>query len=385
MPNALQTPTLIAQTAAAVLRDQATSYRALRSGYLDERNFTLGSGQSVKIRIIPQAEAEEFPGTYSTQDHVDGVVTATMKRFNTKKKTFTAEQLRMEIPDFTQSVILPAMAALGEKVSDYIYATALTGLPYAVGTPGTAPASLEQFMAPQAHLLKTRSPKLNRRAVIGPAVSGKFYGIPEVARVDARGGSNALVLSGDIGVVGGVMFYTDQTVDNNAHTAGTYTGGTVDGAHSAGETSIATTGGLATGTFTKGDLFTIAGVNWPDGTPRLFYVTTAVTAVGGAIASLDFYPALPQALLGNEAVTIQGVGTTYRKNLYVDEGFLAAVVMPTFWEDDFLTTNVLHPDGYGVTFQRFAPDNTNNARHYIFECFAAAVVVRPEHGCILFS
>lgn len=388
MANALSTPSLIVERSAAILRNFAVAYRALRTGYLGDRDFELGNGKTMKIRIPATATAEEFSSTYGTEDHADSTVSATMIRVNTKKKTFSPEERRMEIADFTKQVIEPAMAALGDKISNYVYAQALLGVPYAVGTAGTAPTTVAGFMAPQAQLSRTKSIKMNRRCVLGPAVANAMYGIDGFLRLDARGAS-ALILTGELGSAGGVSFHEDQTVDDNAHTEGTYDDGTaltVNASALLGATSFAITGGAATGTLLAGDLVRIAGVTYPDGTLYTFRVTADATASAGVI-TVNVYPALPKALAGSEVVTVLGgaASAVYRKNLMVDEGFMAALVIPTEWTNDQYSTNFIHPDGYGVTFKQFAPSDTTGDRSYVFECFVAAKVVRPEMACILLS
>lgn len=388
MANALSTPSLIVERSAAILRNYAIAYRALRSGYLAQTDFKLGDGLTMKIRLPAAATAETFPGAYSSEDHQDSTVSATMFRVNTKKKSFSVEERRMEIADFTKQVIEPNMAALGDQISNIVYAAALVGMPYAVGTAGALPSTVAHYMAPQAMLSRNKSIKMNRRAVLGPNVANAMFGIDGFTRLDARGG-DALILNGDLGSAGGVTFHEDQTVDDNVHAEGTYDDGTaltVNAAALQGATSFAITGGAATGTIVAGDLIRIAGITYPDGTLYTFVATALATAVAGVV-TVNVYPALPAALAGGEVVTILGgaAGAKYRKNIYCDEGFMAAVVMPTEWQNDAYSTNIYHPDGYGVTFKEFAPSSTDGKREYVFEAFVAAKVVRPEMGCILLS
>lgn len=169
-----------------------------------------------------------------------------------------------------------------------------------VGTPGVDPfATVETATNAGLVLSQQNCPPDGRASVIDFVAQAKAQALKEFSDAE-KVGSASVKLTGEIGQKFGIDWVADSQVQN--HTAGTFTGITVDGANAAGVTEMvmaaqATTGELAA---VVGDIFTIAGQT------QTYVVTAAATAAAGATATVTFAPALVEATLGGEVVTVKG-------------------------------------------------------------------------------
>lgn len=257
------------------------------------------SGPNLNVEDYNQTSVPVVVGDttkYGDQFHVD--------------VAFTTKDLKLSLGAFSENVIVPAVAAIANKI-DY------TGLQMAknttaniVGTPGTPPSSLFTYLTAGAYLTAEGAPKSKDRsclieqftgATIVDSLKGLFMPdkqISEQYRAGLMGRDSA-----------GMNWLTDQNVATHTFGSWATTAGTLTV-----DTTGAFTGSLATGwattstvtvtasqtlTLQKGDIVTIAGVYPVNPQNRQIYssklktfvVTTALTDAG-TTGSLILSPAI---------------------------------------------------------------------------------------------
>jgi hypothetical protein len=191
-----------------------------------------------------------------------------------------------------------ALRALANQVNADIHAE-YTGIYGFVGTPGVTPFASDTAAAVQARKVLNQQlcPLNNRRGVLNFDAEANALALAAFADAD-KAGENMVKLEGKIGRKYGLDWYADDQVVT--HTAGV-PGGTplVNGAASAGATSVAIDGGGVTGTYKKGDIVTFAGHS------QTYALTADVTLDGSGVGTLPISPALTANVADNAAVTLK--------------------------------------------------------------------------------
>jgi hypothetical protein len=277
-------------------------------------DYTVGTGQSV-----------------SFQDTVENFTTLTMATQNNVGMSFPQIELTLQVDDFAERYIAPAVNNLAGKVAVGIMAGAEGGVCNYVDNQAAGAIispSVTTILTANAILDTQSAPMMNHRLVVNPftdsriagALSGLFNPSTEISEQYRSGNvKNAL----------GFDWLKDQTV--LMHTAGTFTAGTVNGGSQTG-TTITTN--AITGTLKKGDIITFALVNGVNriekqsyGQLRQFVVLADVATAG---TSISIYPPLIPSSGGNDvqyqtvdvspantaAITlVSPASAVYRKNL----------------------------------------------------------------------
>jgi hypothetical protein len=277
-------------------------------------DYTVGTGQAV-----------------SFQDTVENFTTLTMATQNNVGMSFPQIELTLQIDDFAERYIAPAVNNLAGKVAVGIMAGAEGGVCNYVDNQAAGAIispSVNTILTANAILDTQSAPMMNHRLVVNPftdarvagALSGLFNPSTEISEQYRSGNvKNAL----------GFDWMKDQTV--LMHTAGTFSAGTVNGG---GQTGTTITTNAITGTLKKGDIITFALVNGVNRIEKQSYgqlrqfVVLADVASGGT--SLSIYPPLIPSNLGNDvqyqtvdvspansaAVTlVSPASAVYRKNI----------------------------------------------------------------------
>jgi hypothetical protein len=291
-------------------------------------------GSNLRIRL-PVDYTVGSGSAISFQDTAENFTTLTMATQNNVGISFTQLQQSLQVDDYAERYLAPAVNNLAGTVAVGIMSGAEGGVcNYYDNESGGAIITPSSTTILNANaILDTQSaPTMNRRLVVHPftdarvagSLTGLFNPATEISE-QYRSGSmkNAL----------GFDWMKDQTVIT--HTPGSFSAGTVNGA---GQTGTTITVNAITGTLAKGDIITLAGVNGVNriekqsyGQLRQFVVLQNVPSGG---TSISIYPALiPSAsgLAGGNPVQYQTVdsspangaaislvspaSTAYRKNI----------------------------------------------------------------------
>lgn len=253
---------------------------------------TAKTAASVTPAETPPAPAATTPGTVQiTLDqwkHTDFHLSDNDVKYMNASKAF--------IPLTVQE----SFRAMASNVNQYI-AALYTGVYGFTGTPGTTPfgAGVEIQSATNARkvLNSQLCPRDNRWGILDDEAEAAALNLADFHHAN-RAGDDGPIIEGDLGKKLGIHWLADDDV--KTHTTGTCTDGAVNGAHSKDATartdtlSVVSTAG---GTYTAGDIITIAGHD------QTYAVTAAVTLAAGVAGDVSIAPGLQAALSGTELVT----------------------------------------------------------------------------------
>lgn len=341
MANSLLTPTAVTREILRVLHEKAmfigTTVRSYDDSFGQEGAKI---GDSLKIRL-PNKYTVRSGKTLNAQDTSENSVTLTVATQKGVDMNFSSAELKMELDDFSERIIQPAVAVLISDI-EYSYLSTVTKDVYnLVGTAGTTPATMLTFGQARARLNKMLAPKDGNRyvqlesdamAAMVNAYSGLFESSKDIKQQ---------YRDGFISRNSGFNWYENERI--YYHTNGDDVAGAVDDAAGTYLTNGSSTlhiDGLGT-TVTAGSVFTVANVYavHPEtkqslGYLQQFVVTSAPTVASneadvsispafynsGALQNVDALPA------DNAAVTFVGSASTeYEQHLaYHKEAFAFA-------------------------------------------------------------
>ncbi len=254
-------------------------------------------GAQLRIRIPNQYTVTDGPGI-SIQDTTEQQFLLTVATQRHVDVAFTSAETTLDIDDYMERIVLPRVNSLAANVAIQIMANtapvirnitanvdannnilAITDTPVAL-----ARAILEENSAPNFGEMGMRkvvsAPRSDARLQL--ALRGLLNPVESISRQYNTGMMYEALQ---------FRFFEDQSVV--AHTTGSATSATVNGANQTGNSLTINT---LTGTINQGDVFTIAGVNAVNRTSYQSlgtlaqFVATAAVANGGT--SISLYPAI---------------------------------------------------------------------------------------------
>lgn len=258
MANTLLTTSLITKEALRVLENNLTATKTINREY--ENKFAVEGakiGTSVNIRkpvryIVSEGQALQL------QDATETQATLTLEKQYHVDFQFSSNDLTLSIDDFSKRFVSPAIAALANKLDNYVLSF-YKRIYQAVGTPGTTPNALLTYLQAGVKLNNAATPRDGMRsliltpdqeATIVDAIKGLFQQASRIAEQ---------YTSGQMGTAIGFDWHMDQNLP--AHTYGTYAGTPlVNGANQVGSSLITDGWSSGASTLNEGDIFTIAGV-----------------------------------------------------------------------------------------------------------------------------
>ncbi len=301
------TAKLIARRALPILQ-QNLVFPALVA--LDFSNTYAKKGDTIQVKRPAVYIADEFGSTINLQDINPFPVFVKMDKIADVSVAVTAKQLALELDDFENDVLRPAVIAIAEKVNRdgldlYKY------VPNFEGASGTTPDGLDDIANARKALNIAKAPNTDRFAVWDPDADAKLSIVDAIVSAE-KSGSTAALKEGAIGRVQGINNYMCQDV--KVHTAGGYTAledvtvtvETANNAYDTGATglpySLATftsAAGTSTEKLLKGDIMTIAGKQYT-------VLADSAAAVAGVVSDVKLFPALTEDVT-NEEVTFADV------------------------------------------------------------------------------
>jgi hypothetical protein len=265
----------------------------------------VGDTISIRRRFVPTVS--EYNGsTITVQDLTETSVPFQLEKHFDCSFKITSKQRTLSLEDLSKQVIAPAVLAMAEKIDNYICGK-LTDIPGAAGPSSSAPGDLIDDLASMALVEESannlRFPNAPRYMVVSPRQKATLMGVDSFVEVDKSGTSDAL-RKALIRQTMGFDIYMSQNVPTTTFTSGTQTAAVVNGALSAGATSIACDGGaVATGTLKEGDILDLAGYG---------PVTVAANVTfSGSAATVTIKEPLRTGVADNTVVTVyDGGGNT---------------------------------------------------------------------------
>ena len=316
MGNTILTPSIIAKEALMQLRNNTVMASLVHRDYSQE--FVAGVGNTVTIRKPATFEAQEFNRStgIQIQDATEGSESVVLDKLLDVSFEVTAEQLTMDIRDFSEQLLIPAMQGFANKIDLYLLGL-YNDIPFNFGTAGSTPSEISDVTGARKVLNDNKVPFANRNLVIDTAAEDKFLQLATFHEADKVGDNGTALREASLGRKFGFNIFMDQNVKK--HTKGTLAGDTgiikVKGAVSAGSTQLVIDGTNMTGTLLKGDLVSI------DGKP--YAVIENTTAVTNEIA-VKLYPATADIADDTEVTIV----STHTANLAFHKNAFALVSRP---------------------------------------------------------
>jgi hypothetical protein len=334
MANSLLTPSIIAKEALLQLENN------LVFGNLVSRTFKnefVKIGDSVTVRKPVRFVAADG-ATISLQDVTEQSTTITVDTRKHVAWKFSSEELTLDVDQYSQRYIQPAIGALAQAVDAKI-ASLYKEIPNAVGTAGTTPSTYASLAAVGKLLDKYATPQQGRALVLDPearwTLADGLKGVYQQQMVQG------ILRDAALGRIAGFDIYGDQNIVQ--HTKGVATGTPLANGTDQTGSSIVTDGWTAstTGILKEGDIITFAGVygvnplnKQSTGELKQFVVTADVNSDASGNATIPISPAIvasgnyqnvTAAVADNAAITVIGDHTA---NMAFHKSAIQLVTVP---------------------------------------------------------
>lgn len=338
MGNTILTPSIIAKEALMQLRNNTVIASLVHRDYSQE--FVAGVGNTVTIRKPATFEAQEFNRStgIQIQDATEGSESVVLDKLLDVSFEVTSEQLTMDIRDFSEQLLIPAMQGFANKIDQYLLGL-YNEIPFNYGVAGSTPSAISDITGARKVLNDNKVPFANRNLVMDTAAEDKFLQLATFHEADKLGDNGTAIREASLGRKFGFNIFMDQNVKN--HTKGTLTGdeGTikVKGAVSAGATQIVIEGTNLTGSLVKGDVITISS--------KSYVVTENATAAANEIA-VKLYPATTDIANDTDVTIVY----SHTANLAFHKNAFALVSRPLALPRGLSTEQkaIVNYDGFGL-------------------------------------
>jgi hypothetical protein len=277
MSNTFLTTQLIAREALLRLRNQLVARQLVHTDYSNEYQK---QGDIIRVKKPAVYEAKEFSSTIDIQNITEDSVNVQLNHIADVSVNWTAKEKALNIADFGEQVLNPAMEAIAQKIDSDILKDVYYEVPFYVGASGTTPDGLDDFANAALMLNNNKVPMANRNAIFDPTAYSKFSILDAIVNAE-KSGSTLALREGNIGRVQGMNNYWTQNVVT--HTAGTFTAVTTPQVNTLavkGSNTIILKGGAGTETIKKGDVFTVT----TDGVKYFYSAGADATASGGVVS-----------------------------------------------------------------------------------------------------
>ena len=301
----LITPSAVAKEALIVLENN------LVMGGLVHRDFSKEYqkiGATITIRKPTSFTATAFSTTVAVQAITETSVQVVLSHYDVTTEV-TSQELSLNIVDFSQQVILPAMRALAQKIDGILcdlYAD-VNGHHTANATAAVSDISLLA-----AQLNKQKCPAADRRLVFGPDTEARYTPLDAFLHANKRADNGMALRNAALGRVMGFDTYMDQNIVTHSSAIADLAGA-MKGAAVAGATAATIDALTDTEVIEDNALFKVAGDKFG------YRITNGPLTVASTAITVVFAPASHAAWDDNAVVTLQAEGSrnmAFHKNAF---------------------------------------------------------------------
>lgn len=355
------TPSIIARESLAILSNNLVASSLVYRG--DTSNFTGNKvGDTITIRKPADFTTNEFSGTISTQTVNETSVPLVLEKHFDVSVELTSKQTTLELNDFSEQVVAPAMQSMAEKLDSYIYSKYVE-ISDVVGDGNLN--SVADLAGVNRRLMEKKVPTAGRVGFIDPLTVERFLSIENLNRLDTRGSEGLAGLrEASLGRVMGINWYGAQNVFR--HTPGV-PGGTPTGTASLGATSVSVAAGGNAGTFKKGDIITFANH------ATTYTVTADVTLNGSGAGVINVSPALTAAV-SSAAITVKAA---HAGNIVGHPRGLSLASVPLEMPMESMGAATMNYNGFNIRVV-YGYDITTKKNTISFDCLVGAKVTDPR-------
>ena len=391
--------TVAAKLGAEMLKDEMHFVSAIDKedpAVFGEKFKSVQPGDTIKVNV-PARFTVRTDATFSAQDVVEESVSLALDQRSGVDIALTSLELATDLArkEWAKRVMAPAISRIAHDVEKRVLQTASQAAYHLVGTPGTAPNSLQVYLQALQKMDEQLCPMNDRAVLINPAANTATIDALKglVNPASGIGGQNE---KGRIKTLAGFDFMRNNLIYN--HTTGTQAGfasALSNGATQSGAT-IAIDGMTGSATLTKGTVVTFAGVydvhpitkaTYPH--LKQFVLTADVTLSGGA-GNLSISPTLVTSgskqnasttVADNSAITFvsgTAASTTYAQNLAFHPSALRFCSLPLpEYGQGIVEASTAMVDGIAIRALAYYDGDNDKLKLRLDTQFGIAVV-RPE-------
>lgn len=208
MPNTILTPQIIAREALMVLRNNAVLSKLVHRDYSDE--FVAGVGDTITIRKPASFEAKEFNGSITVQDATESGVAVKMDKHLDVSFAVTSKEMTLDIADFSEQLLVPAMQAFADKIDKYIIGLeeSITNRVHFDGTQ----AMQDVVIDARKYLTDAAAPLTDRHFVYGSQIEADLLKTDLFVSAEKVGDEGTALREASLGRKFGMDFYVDQNI-----------------------------------------------------------------------------------------------------------------------------------------------------------------------------
>jgi hypothetical protein len=195
MANTFIKPSVVAKMALANLYANSVMLPLVHRDYSND--YVQGAGDTITIRKPATFTAQDFTSTITVQNITETSVPVVMNYHKDISVSIGAKEAALDLKDFQEQVISPAMEAISQAV-DLAILTFRNDITQEVGTAGSTTSGVDGTNSWDAdnprvtidakRVLSTRNvPMSDRYVVVGPTTSAKWLGDDLLSKADARG------------------------------------------------------------------------------------------------------------------------------------------------------------------------------------------------------
>lgn len=217
MPNTLLTPDVIARAALATLYNNTVMAGLVYRNF--DADFNGKVGDTITVRKPATFTAEEYVRAdgITIQDATEGSFTVTLDKLLDVSFEVTTEELTLEIDDFQEQLLMPAMEAINQKI-ELLLLGLRSDISQTVSPASGDPSDPRLLIDARTKLSKKAVPSTERYAVLSPETTGEFLKDDLFNRADARGDTDGLI-EASIGRKFGFDNYEGQNIADNSSVA----------------------------------------------------------------------------------------------------------------------------------------------------------------------
>lgn len=325
MSNSLLNISMIANESLMELKNQLNFAASVNRQYDDQfakKGAKIGSVMNIRLPV----RFEVTDGvTMELQEVEDQYAPLTLDKRKHVAFQFSSQELTLSVDDFNDRYIKPAITSIANQIN-YDGTQQYLNIWNSVGTPGTAPTTMEYALAAGQKLDENGAPVDEKRSlVIPPYLQTKFL-TAGLSLYNDQSELSKQYKKGRMGVAGGFTWKMDQNMPT--HSTGAVAGSPAIDTDSTDDTlHLDGITGSITDCYKQGDVIQIASVyavnpvtKQSTGSLMQFVVTADTDSSSGEIAALPISPAIvtsgpyqnvSAAPADGAAVTLFGHATNY--------------------------------------------------------------------------
>lgn len=215
MANSFLTPDIIARRALATLYENLVMlplvYTDLSSEFTGQK---VGDTISIRKPVVFEAKIFDRAAGIEIQDANEGRIPVTLDKIPDVSFAVTSEDLRLEIEDFNEQLLSPALMAMAQHIDRAILALR-TDITQTAGFDADTAWDAPESLIEAGRILDTKNVPVDRQAVIGPTQKAKWLNKDLLKRADHSGTTGAL-RAGSVGAdLFGFDVYQSQNVKDD--------------------------------------------------------------------------------------------------------------------------------------------------------------------------